>query len=248
MPPATDPLETTLRHGLQALGLQATESQVQDLLAYRALIERWNRVYNLTAVREPQAMVVQHLLDSLAALPPARAALQTALGAGALPAAVGGRGDQPPDGLEAPRVLDVGSGAGLPGVVWALMEPRWQVCCVDSVAKKVGFVRQVAAELGLPGLRAEHVRVEDLPATGAARPGCDLVTSRAFASLADFTTLTAHLLAPRGLWVAMKGQVPHEEIAALPANVEMFHVEQLHVPGLAAARCLVWMRKRTEES
>jgi 16S rRNA (guanine527-N7)-methyltransferase len=128
------------------------------------------------------------------------------------------------------------------------MEPRWQVCCVDSVAKKVGFVRQVAAELGLPGLRAEHVRVEDLPATGAARPGCDLVTSRAFASLADFTTLTAHLLAPRGLWVAMKGQVPHEEIAALPANVEMFHVEQLHVPGLAAARCLVWMRKRTEES
>jgi len=138
--------------------------------------------------------------------------------------------------------------------VWALMEPRWQVCCVDAVAKKAGFVRQVAAELALPNLRAEHGRVEDLPGStggvgeGRARRGFDVITSRAFASLADFTALTAHLLAPHGVWVAMKGQVPRDEIAALPAGVQMFHVEHLHVPGLDAARCLVWMKPRSEES
>lgn len=261
MPPSAEPLETTLRRGLQALGLAATEAQVQGLLAYRALIERWNRVYNLTAVRESQAMVVQHLLDSLAALPHVHAALGGVDAGAGEPQGVPGFAAGPRVAVSAAadgalQILDVGSGAGLPGVVWALMEPRWQVCCVDAVAKKAGFVRQVAAELVLPNLRAEHARVEDLPISAGGggggesrgRRGFDVITSRAFASLADFTALTAHLLAPRGVWVAMKGQVPRDEIAALPACVEMFHVEHLHVPGLDAARCLVWMKPRSEES
>jgi len=252
MPPSAEPLDTTLRAGLQALGLAATEAQVQSLLAYRALIERWNRVYNLTAVREPQAMIVQHLLDSLAALPQVRVAL-AGVDAGAgepqgLPGIAAGPGVAVSAAAGAPQILDVGSGAGLPGVVWALMEPRWQVCCVDAVAKKAGFVRQVAAELALPNLRAEHARVEDLLPADTKGHGFDVITSRAFASLADFTALTAHLLAPHGVWVAMKGQVPRDEIAALPAGVQMFHVEHLHVPGLDAARCLVWMKPRSEES
>jgi 16S rRNA (guanine527-N7)-methyltransferase len=248
MPPSAEPLDTTLREGLQALGLEATEAQVQGLLAYRALIERWNRVYNLTAVRESQAMVVQHLLDSLAALPHVRAAL-AGVGAGA-GEPHGLRGFAAGEGVAvsaaaggALQILDVGSGAGLPGVVWAQMEPRWQVCCVDAVAKKAGFVRQVAAELALPNLRAEHARVEDLPRVGVTGQGFEVVTSRAFASLADFTALTTHLLAPHGVWLAMKGRVPDDEIAALPPDVRVFHVERLTVPGLAAERCLIWLRR-----
>jgi 16S rRNA (guanine527-N7)-methyltransferase len=137
-------------------------------------------------------------------------------------------------------MLDVGSGAGLPGVVLSIVEPRWDVTCVDAVAKKASFIRQVAAELGLPNLRAQHARVEDLPAPS----GFDIVTSRAFASLADFVSLTGPLLSPAGCWMAMKGKVPEDEMAGLPDWVEVFHVEQLEVPSLEAQRCLVWMRKR----
>jgi 16S rRNA (guanine527-N7)-methyltransferase len=119
------------------------------------------------------------------------------------------------------------------------MRPGWSICCVDAVAKKVSFIRQVAAELSLRNLQGEHSRVEQLQ-----RPGFDLVASRAFASLADFSALTRRHLQPGGCWVAMKGKVPKEEIAALPADVEVFHVEPLQVPGLDAQRCLVWMRPR----
>ncbi|MFM7703592.1 MAG: 16S rRNA (guanine(527)-N(7))-methyltransferase RsmG [Rubrivivax sp.] len=222
------------------LGLDLSPPQRKQLLDYLALLGRWGRVYNLTAVREPAQMLTQHLLDSLAVWP----ALQRTAGsfpgdrcsqaAGVSRAATGG---------SPLRLLDVGSGAGLPGVVLAVVAPGWEITCVDAVGKKSGFVRQAAAELGLANLRAVHARVESLPG-GPGSAGFDVITSRAFASLADFVGASAHLLAPGGVWVAMKGQVPQDEIAALPAFAEVFHVEQLVVPGLQAQRCLVWMRRR----
>ena len=169
-------------------------------------------------------MLSHHLVDCLAVLTPLRRQLAAQAVAGA---------------DAAPHILDVGSGGGLPGVVLAAVEPGWQVDCVDTVAKKASFIRQVAAELGLPNLRGLHARVESLDP--AARR-YQLITSRAFASLADFSALTRPLLAEQGVWMAMKGKPPGDEQAALPASVQVFHVEQLAVPGLDAQRCLVWMR------
>jgi 16S rRNA (guanine527-N7)-methyltransferase len=184
-----------------------------------ALLQRWNATYNLTAVREPAAMLTQHLADCLAVIQPLRRH------------------------AEGGRLLDVGSGGGLPGVVIATLLPGWQVTCVDAVGKKMAFVRQVAGSLPLPNLRAEHTRIEQLK-----QPPFNLITSRAFASLADFTRLTRSHLAPGGVWMAMKGRAPDEEIAELPGDVKLFHVEQLAVPGLAAQRCLVWMRPAGAEA
>lgn len=198
-------------------GLTLSHSQVGRLLDYLDLLQRWNLTYNLTAVRDPAAMWLQHVLDCLVAVP----AVQRAL---------------PAD--RSARILDVGSGGGLPGIVWAIALPQVEITCVDTVGKKAAFVRQVAAELGLPHLHAEHARVEALR---AARP-FDLITSRAFASLADFVRLTRPLLAPDGAWMAMKGKRPDEEIASLPPGVQVTAVEPLQVPGLDAERCLVWMR------
>lgn len=194
-------------------GLAASAVQLKALADYLALLQRWNATYNLTAVRDPASMLTQHLADCLAVIPPLQRHAETG------------------------RLIDVGSGGGLPGVVIATMMPGWQVTCVDSVGKKMAFVRQVAGALPLPNLRAEHGRIEQL------RLGpFDLITSRAFSSLGDFTRLTRPLLAPGGVWMAMKGRVPEDELAALPADVTVFHVEPLTVPGLAAQRCLVWMR------
>ncbi len=198
-----------------AAGLTVTPEQAAKLANYLDLLARWNTTYNLTAVRDREAMRTQHLADCLAVITP----LQRH--------AAGG------------RLLDVGSGGGLPGVVIAALLPAWQVTCVDAVGKKAAFVRQVAGSLPLPNLHAEHCRIEALKA-----PAFDVVTSRAFASLADFTSLTRQNLGPVGVWMAMKGRVPAEEITALPQEVEVFHVEQLTVPGLDAQRCLVWMRPR----
>lgn len=223
-----DSLMLALRHGLNSLRLEVPPQAERQLLDYLALIARWNRVYNLTAVRDPAAMLSQHLLDSLAVAPALRRHLDS-------------RQDALRDEAMTTSVLDVGSGAGLPGVVLSVIEPGWSVTCVDAVAKKASFIRQVAAELGLPQLQALHARIEDVPAA----PAFDVVTSRAFASLADFVSLTGHLLKPLGCWMAMKGKVPTDELAALPAGVEVFHVEQLKVPGLDAQRCLVWMRKKS---
>ncbi|HEY9237267.1 MAG TPA: 16S rRNA (guanine(527)-N(7))-methyltransferase RsmG, partial [Burkholderiaceae bacterium] len=144
----------------------------------------------------------------------------------------------PPPGRSA-RWLDVGSGGGLPGVVIAALEPGVDVTCVDTVGKKAAFVQQVAGELRLPNLHAVHTRVEAM-----ATPPFDGITSRAFASLADFVALTADRLANDGVWMAMKGKLPQDEIDALPAEIDVFHVEQLRVPGLDADRCLVWMRRK----
>ncbi len=215
------PLHSNLREPLNQaagqLGLTLNEQQVDRLLAYLAMIHKWNQVYNLTAVREPAAMLTQHLIDSLSLIAPLR---------------------RHSHGRDL-RVMDVGSGGGLPGVVLAIAMPELTVVCVDAVAKKSSFIRQVAAELRLNNLRGEHARVESLKTEPF-----DLVTSRAFASLIDFTRLTRQHLKPGACWIAMKGQLPQDEIDALPSSVEVFHVEQLRVPGMVAQRCLVWMRPR----
>ena len=208
-----------------AMGVALDAPTLDQLMAYLQLLQRWNRVYNLTALRDPDEMLSHHLVDCLAVLGPLRRQL-----AGF------------PHGAPV-RILDVGSGGGLPGVVLAVVEPRWQVCCVDTVAKKANFIRQVAAELRLPNLQALHARVEALPTTAGR---FDVVTSRAFASLVDFTTLSRAALAEQGVWMAMKGRLPEDDMAALAGRVQVFHVEQLQVPGLDAQRCLVWLRPQTQ--
>ena len=206
--------EAALRAGVLALGLLLDDGQIGQLLAYLDWSAKWNRVYNLTAVRDPAEMLTHHLLDSLAVIAP-------------LSRQRAGR---------AIRLLDVGSGAGLPGVVIAICCPDVQVDCVDTVAKKAAFIQQVAAALRLPNLRGLHARVESLT------DPYDVVSSRAFASLVDFTSWSRQALGQGGVWMALKGKHPGDEIAALPSDVAVFHVEPLVVPGLDAERCIVWMR------
>lgn len=204
-----------LREGAASLGLSLDDRQCERLLAYGALILKWNKVYNLTALRDPASVLTHHLLDSLSVIRP-------------LARVWPGRA----------ALLDVGAGAGLPGVVIAILREDITVTCLDAVAKKAAFVQQVAAELGLPNLRGLHARVESL--TGR----FELISSRAFASLPDFFEGSNHLLAPDGRWLAMKGKVPSDELSQVPAEIEVFHVEQLRVPGLEADRCIVWARKQ----
>ena len=208
----------------QTLGLELSATQVDALLEYLGLIQKWTKVYNLTAVRDPNEMLTHHLIDSLAVIAPLRQQIAQMRADGQL-----GEGDV--------KLLDVGSGAGLPGVVIAICCPDIRVDCVDTVGKKAAFIQQVAATLKLPNLRGVHARVESLT------EAYNVVSSRAFASLADFTTWSAQALAGQGVWMGMKGKHPSEEIAALPASVQVFHVEPLTVPGLDAQRCIVWMRK-----
>ena len=220
MPPdAESPLPAPLEALSAALSLDLTPTQGEQLMQFMALLQRWNGTYNLTAVRDPAQMLTQHLADCLAIVPPLRRHLAD---------------------TGAQRLLDVGSGGGLPGVVLAVLHPALQVTCVDAVGKKAAFVQQAAVELKLRNLKAEHARVEQLKA-----PPFDLITSRAFASLPDFTALTHPHLAPGAVWMAMKGKRPDDELAALPADIEVFHVEPLAVPGLDAERCLVWMKPST---
>lgn len=215
-------LRATLQAGLQALTLELSEWQIQQLLDYQALIAKWTQVYNLTAVRDPAEMMTHHLLDSLAAIAPLRRHLQES-------------------GLEnASRLLDVGSGAGLPGVVIAICCPTVAVTCVDTVAKKAAFIKQAALALKLPNLTGLHARVESID-----QP-FDVICSRAFASLVDFTQWSASALAGQGVWMALKGKYPADELAALPPEVTMFHVEQLQIPGLNAERCILWLRSNQE--
>ncbi len=231
-------LHPQLLAGAGALGLQLSPTQLKQLLDFLALLQKWNQVYNLTAVRDPEEMLTHHLLDSLAAVPPLRRSLHQQ----ALPPAPAVQGDDgvPPSvaGARLQRLLDVGSGGGLPGVVFAICCPGLHVSCVDTVAKKAAFIQQVAVALRLPNLRGVHARVETL--TGP----FDLVSSRAFASLPDFVNGSVAALAPSGVWLAMKGKHPQAEIDALPCSAEVFHVEPLHVPGLDAERCIVWMRPK----
>jgi 16S rRNA (guanine527-N7)-methyltransferase len=215
------PQRSVLVRGLASLGLDLPAGATDQLLRYLDLIARWNKVYNLTAVRDPADMVSQHLLDCLAVVAPLRRELASVEG---LP----GR----------PRVLDVGSGAGLPGVVLAIANPTWSITCVDTVAKKAGFIRQAGVELGLKNLHATHQRVEAMT-----DGDFDLVTSRAFASLTDFLTLTRARANRGGLWAALKARLSAEEREALPTDMNLFHVEPLQVPMLDAERCIAWMRR-----
>ena len=252
-PPLLLPAKSRQRveQALPSLGLDLSRPQIDDLFAYLDLISKWTRVYNLTAVRDPTEMVTHHLLDCLAAMAPLAAHLEQTRHlklAGSVPESGPKSGPEWVSGLNAKagqgiRLLDVGSGAGLPGVVIAICFPAISITCVDTVAKKTAFIKQVALTLKLPNLVGLHARVEALAAP-AFQP-FDVICSRAFASLADFTRWSAGALAPTGVWMAMKGKHPEDEMAALPGMVEVFHVEQLKVPALDAERCIVWMRKRS---
>lgn len=213
-------LRAQLEAGVAALKLELASAQIDALMAFLELLQKWNKVYNLTSVRDPQEMLTHHLLDSLAAVPALLRHVQT------LPVEEGRR----------LPLLDVGSGGGLPGVVFAVCCPQLDVNCVDTVGKKAAFIQQAAAALRLPNLHGIHSRVENL------KTRYPIISCRAFAALADFTAWSRQALAEGGVWFAMKGKYPAEEIAALPAGVQVFHVEPLQVPGLDAERCVVWMR------
>lgn len=209
------PSASVLIKGAQTLGLSLSDLQIEQLAQYATLLQKWGAVYNLTANKEMSQIVSLHLLDSLAIIGPVQR--------------------ESPNGE---RLLDVGSGAGLPGVVLAIVLPGLQVHCLDAVAKKAAFVRQVAISLGLKNLIAHHARVEEF------NEQFDLVTSRAFSSLSDFVMLTQKNLKPQGQWAAMKALVTQEELAPILSNGDVFHVEPLLVPGLDASRNLVWIKRK----
>lgn len=200
-------LQEQLAAGIAALGLTLPEGTESKLLAYLALLDKWNRVYNLTAVREVERMVSHHLLDSLVAVP----------------------------FFQGETALDVGSGGGLPGIPLAIARPDLQVTLIDSIAKKTAFLLQAKAELGLANVQVVTGRVEAFKPETA----FDVITSRAFSDLKEFVTLTRHLLAPTGHWLAMKGLMPHEEIVSLPAWARVSADHALAVPGLEASRHLI---------
>lgn len=209
-------LTVALQNGLNALGMQLNATTVGKLIDYLALLSKWNAVYNLTAVRDPQQMVIHHLLDSLTVWPAFK-------------------------GVE--RCLDVGAGGGLPGLVLAIcaqqLQPDMHIAMVDTVHKKTAFLTQVKAELGLANVTVHTARVEQLHLDNQ----CDVITSRAFANLADFVSWSSHLLASGGRFIAMKGQIPHEEIAGLPHGWEVSAMQSLQVPGLQAERHLITIRR-----
>lgn len=203
-------LKSSLKRGLTGLGIRLDSRSTDQLIDYLTLLEKWNRVYNLTAVRDPAKMLSHHLLDSLAVLPQIEGA---------------------------PRLLDVGSGAGLPGIPLAIARPGSSVTLLDSSHKKAAFLRQAVAELGLGNVAVVCERVE----TWRAEPKFDLILSRAFAELGEFAELSVHLLAAGGQLAAMKGLYPFEEIECLPKGIAVRGVVKLEVPGLHGERHLVIM-------
>lgn len=196
--------------GIKQLGLEISSEAQQKLLDYLALMHKWNKVYNLTAIREPEQMVSNHLLDSLAVLPH----------------------------LWPGRWLDVGCGAGLPGVVLAIVRPEWSFTMLDSNSKKTSFVQQACIELGLRNVKVHCGRIEDWPVSEK----FDGIISRAFAETAEFVSLTRNLLVEGGRWAAMKG-APEQELRRLPEDVKVEKIIPLQVPKLEAARCLVVLRE-----
>jgi 16S rRNA (guanine527-N7)-methyltransferase len=214
--------EGQLEKACQTLNLEPTKQQQQILLEYLRQLLKWNKTYNLTAIRDPDQALVQHIFDSLAIIKPLNNFFQQKK-------------------LEKRSVLDVGSGAGLPGVVIATMIPETKVTCVDTVEKKMTFVRQSSGVLGLENLKALHQRVELIQDNKF-----DVVTSRAFATLQDFATLAGERVEKNGILLAMKGKIPDDEIAILEKETD-WHVdtiETLKVPQLNAQRCLVWMKQK----
>ena len=205
------------------LGLTLSEQQHETLLAYLSQLQRWNRTYNLTAIRDPSLMLVQHVFDSLSIVKQLRLAVHDHVAQG-----------------KKISVLDVGSGAGLPGTVIAILEPEWEVSCVDAVEKKTAFIRQMSGVLKLKNLHALHNRIEKLPEMDAT-----IVTSRAFASLADFAQLAGKHVASDGWMLAMKGRVPDDEINELQEKTDwrVEHINPVEVPELDAQRCLIWLKQ-----
>lgn len=212
-----DGLSRQLRDGARQLELTISDRQVSQLLAYLAHLDRWNAVHSLSAWKTPAEFLVHHVFDSMTLVRPLdRFAENRPL-----------------------RVLDAGSGPGFPAAVLAAMRPTWAVTAVDAVAKKIAFVRQAAAETGIANLVGHHARLEDIRESVPH----DVVVSRAFAALRQFARQTRHLLVPGGVWVAQKGRLPQQEMAQLPEDVEVFHVEPVTVPGTDVERHLVWMRR-----
>lgn len=200
-------MESELARGIAALGVDLPEEAADRLLAFATLLAKWNRVYNLTALRDESQMLTHHLLDSLAVLPH----------------------------LNAMRLADIGSGGGLPGIPLAIARPRCEMALVETSHKKASFLQQARIELGLENVEVINDRVEQWhPASQ-----CDAIISRAFSDIADFVRLTDHLLGEGGRWYAMKGVLPHDEIAQLPAGYRVERVIPLEVPGLGAARHLI---------
>jgi 16S rRNA (guanine527-N7)-methyltransferase len=193
---------------LADLGLNVPDSAQQQLLAFRDLLLKWNKTYNLTALRDPAQAISHHLLDSLAILPQ----------------------------LDGGNLLDVGSGGGLPGIPLAIARPELQICMVDTVQKKTTFLQQAVIELGLKNVTVNHARVEEMQGQYAQ------ITSRAFAELGLFVSLTRHLLAPNGRWLAMKGIRPDDELKGLPADIVVEAIIPLTVPGLGAERHLIILK------
>lgn len=208
-----------LAAGIAEMGLDVAPETQSKLLAYLALLQKWNKVYNLTAVRDPLEMVTLHLLDSLSVLPY----------------------------VKTQSLLDVGSGGGLPGIVLAICQPALQVTTIDTVQKKAIFMRQVKGELGLDNLQVVHARVEKFNPTEK----FEVIISRAFSEIALFVKLTQNLLTQNGQWLAMKGQVPHDELTKVELESLKIRVQQiipLSVAGLDAERHLVVLEKLVLES
>ncbi len=212
-----DEFSALLNEGAAKLTISLSARQIDKLLDYLALLVKWNSVYNLTSVRDPQQMVTQHLLDAMSALFAFKGAK---------------------------KVLDVGTGGGLPGIViaiWAMeAEPEMQVHLIDTVKKKTAFLTQVKAELGLEQVTVHSGHVEKLVSENT----FDVITSRAFAELIDFVNLSGHLLKQDGSMIALKGKMPEEEIQRLPLAWRVEKVESLSVPGMQADRHLVRIKKK----
>jgi 16S rRNA (guanine527-N7)-methyltransferase len=204
-------LAKQLAQGIVELGLEITAEKQQKLMDYLALLQKWNKVYNLTAIRNAEQMISHHLLDSLVVLPH----------------------------LWPGKWLDVGCGAGLPGLVLAITRPEWVFTLLDSNSKKTSFVQQVIIELGLHNVNVRCARVEEMQSDEK----FDGIISRAFAETADFVTMTRHLLADKGRWAAMKG-TPEQELQHLPGDVVVERIIPLSVSGLDAARCLVILKAK----
>lgn len=201
-----------LAAGIDKLGLDLSAETQQQLLAYGALLMKWNRVYNLTAIRDEASMIDLHLLDSLSILPHL---------------------------AHVSRVADIGSGGGLPGIPLAICRPDCEVALIETVGKKTSFLLQSKAQLGLANLSVHNLRVENFKPAEL----YPAVSSRAFASLLDFVTLTDHLLAPGGEWIAMKGQYPQDELDALPTSIQLRESRRLQVPGVDAERHLLFLTR-----
>lgn len=209
-------LQTLLADGIQEMGLHVSAGQQQQLMDYLSLMFKWNSVYNLTSLRDPVQMVTHHLLDSLAAVPAFKDAL---------------------------NVLDVGAGGGLPGIVLGIMRPDMKVSMIDTVHKKTAFLNQVKAELGLANVSVYTMQVQQLQADEKIGGKFDVITSRAFADLSDFVNWSSHLLAPGGSYIALKGTAPKDEQERVPQEWKVTKVEPLQVPRLGAERHLVYIER-----